>query len=104
MAHALSPELHISVPMDPLRAEDDRAFLEAQGRLAEFSLGNSLGVRPAEMLLKRGEVWSVTSDIIQKHKIDLVVKRSLSMGARDCRRWCWDWKRKRSSGKRLAPY
>jgi nucleotide-binding universal stress UspA family protein len=73
VAHALSPELHMSVPMDPLRAEDDRAFLEAQGRLAEFSLGNCLGVRPAEMLLKRGEVWSVTSDIIQKHKIDLVV-------------------------------
>jgi nucleotide-binding universal stress UspA family protein len=73
VAHALSPEPHLSVPMDPLPADADSAFLEAQGKLAEFALGNSLGVRPTEMLLERGDVWSVVSDIIQKNKIDLVV-------------------------------
>ena len=73
VAHVVSPELHMSVPLDPLPAEADPTFLEAQGKLAEFSLGNSLGVRPAKMLLKRGDVWSVISDIIQKNKIDLVV-------------------------------
>ena len=73
VAHAVSPELHMSVPLDPLPPDSDPAFLEAEGKLAEFSLGNSLGVRPAQMLLKRGDVWSVISDIIQKNKIDLVV-------------------------------
>jgi nucleotide-binding universal stress UspA family protein len=73
VAHALSPELHMSVPLDPLPADADPTFLEAQGKLAAFSLGNSLGVRPAEMLLKRGDVWNVVSDIIQNNKIDLVV-------------------------------
>ena len=73
MAHALSPEPHLSVPVDPLPKDADPAFLDAQGKLAEFALGNSLGVRPAEMLLERGEVWDVISDIIQKNKIDLVV-------------------------------
>jgi nucleotide-binding universal stress UspA family protein len=73
LAHALSPELHMSVPLDPLPPEADPAFLEAQGRLAEFSLGNSPGVKLAKVLLKRGDVWNVISDIIQKNKIDLVV-------------------------------
>ena len=73
VAHALSPELHMSVPLDPLPADADPTFLEGQRKLVEFSLGNSLGVRPAEMLLKRGDVWNVISDIIQKNKIDLVI-------------------------------
>jgi nucleotide-binding universal stress UspA family protein len=73
MAHALSPEPPLSVPVDPLPKDADPAFLDAQGKLAEFALGNSLGVRPAEMLLERGEVWDVISDIIKKNKIDLVV-------------------------------
>jgi nucleotide-binding universal stress UspA family protein len=73
VAHALSPELHLSVPLDPLPEDADPAFLEAQGKLAEFALGNSLGVRPPEMLLERGDIWTVISDIIQKNKIDLVV-------------------------------
>src|SRR4029077_2637291 len=60
-------------PVDPLPEDADSTLLEAQGKLAEFTLGNSLGVRPAEMLLERGDVWDVISDIIQKNKIDLVV-------------------------------
>ena len=73
VAHALSPEPHLSVPVDPLPVEADPAWLEAEGKLAEFALGNSLDVRPAEMLVERGDVWSVVSDIIQNDEIDLVV-------------------------------
>ena len=73
VAHALSPEPLLSVPLGPLPFEADPAWLEAEGKLAEFALGNSLGVRPAQMLLERGDVWSVISDIIQKNRIDLVV-------------------------------
>src|ERR1700686_5200363 len=73
VAHALSPEPHLSVPIDPLPKDADPAFLEAQGKLAEFAHSNSLGVRPTETLLGHGDVWSVVSDIIRKNKIDLVV-------------------------------
>jgi nucleotide-binding universal stress UspA family protein len=73
VAHALSPEPHLSVPVEALPADDDPTWLEAQGKLAEFAFGNSLGVRPAELLLDRGDIWSVISDFIQKNKIDLVV-------------------------------
>jgi len=73
VAHALSPEPHLSVPVDPLPLEDDPVWLEAEGKLAKFALGNPLGVRPAEMLLERGDFWNVISGIIQKNEIDLVV-------------------------------
>jgi nucleotide-binding universal stress UspA family protein len=73
VAHAVSPDPRLSVPVDPLPVEADPAWLEAEGKLVEFALGNSLGVRPAEMLVERGDVWSVISDIIQNQEIDLVV-------------------------------
>jgi nucleotide-binding universal stress UspA family protein len=73
VAHALRPEPRLSVPVDPLPVEADPAWLEAEGKLADFALGNTLGMRPAEMLLGRGDVWSVVSDIIQQNEIDLVV-------------------------------
>src|ERR1700690_4083645 len=61
VAHAVSPEPHLSVPVDPLPKDADPTFLKARGKLAEFALGNSLGVGPAETLLKRGDVWNVVS-------------------------------------------
>ena len=73
MAHALSPEPLLGVPLDRLPVEADPAWLEAESKLAEFTLGTSLDGRPAKMLLERGDVWDVISDIIQKNKIDLVV-------------------------------
>ena len=73
VAHALSPEPRLGVPLDAVPIEADLAWLEAEGNLAKFALGNSLGVKPAKMLLERGDVWDVISDIIKKNKIDLVV-------------------------------
>jgi nucleotide-binding universal stress UspA family protein len=73
VAHALSPEPHLSVPFDSLPVEADPAWLEAERKLAKFVFGSALEVRPAKVLLERGEVWSVISDIIRKNKIDLVV-------------------------------
>jgi nucleotide-binding universal stress UspA family protein len=73
VAHALSSEPYLSVPVDPLPIEADPAWLEAESKLAEFVLCNSRGVRPAKVLLERGDFWSVISGVIQKNKIGLVV-------------------------------
>ena len=73
VAHALSPEPLLGVPLDRLPVEADLAWLEAESKLAEFTLGTSLNGRPVKMLLERGDVWDVISGIIQKNKIDLVV-------------------------------
>src|SRR5690242_10432587 len=67
VAHVLSPEPRLSVPLDPLPVEDDPAWQEAEEKLADFALGNSPGVRPTKMLLERGVVWSVISEIIQEN-------------------------------------
>ncbi len=74
VAHALSPEPMLSVPLDPVPIDADPAHLKAEAKLVEFVLGdNSLQTRPAKMRLERGEVWKVIADIIQEDKIDLVV-------------------------------
>ncbi len=73
MAHAISPEPHLSVPLDPLPAHADPVRVHAERDLARFALAASIGNTAHEELLERGDVWSVMSDIIQKHKIDLVV-------------------------------
>jgi len=74
VAHALSPEPMLSVPLDPLPVEADPAHLEAEAKLVEFALGdNTLQTRPAKVLLERGEVWKVIADVIQNEQIDLVV-------------------------------
>lgn len=73
VAHALGPEPLLGVPVDPLPVDADPAWLEAEGKLAEFAFGSFPRTRPASLLLKRGEVWDVISEIIQKNEIDLVV-------------------------------
>ena len=73
VAHALGPEPLLGVPVDPLPVDADPAWLEAEGKLAEFAFGSFPRTRPARLLLKRGEVWDVISEIIQKNEIDLVV-------------------------------
>lgn len=72
VAHAVRPEPHLSVPLDPLPADADPVKLDAERNLADFArtvpIGNTL-----HEILERGDVWHVICDIIQKHKIDLVV-------------------------------
>jgi nucleotide-binding universal stress UspA family protein len=73
VAHALGPEPHLSAPLGRLPVEADLTWLEAETKLAEFILCHSRGVRPDKVLLERGNVWDVTSEVIKKNKIDLVV-------------------------------
>jgi nucleotide-binding universal stress UspA family protein len=74
IAHALSPEPPLSLPLVPLPVESDPVRLRAEAKLLDFVLGsNSIGATPAKVLLPRGEVWNVISEIIRKNQIDLVV-------------------------------
>jgi nucleotide-binding universal stress UspA family protein len=73
VAHAITPEPRLSGPVAPMPVEDDPAWLEADTKLAEYVLSSSRGVRPAKVLLERGDLWTVISGVIQKNEIDLVV-------------------------------
>jgi nucleotide-binding universal stress UspA family protein len=73
MARAISPEPHLSVTLDPLPAEGDPVQLDAARDLADFARTESFGYTPHEELLERGDLWTVISDVNQKHRIDLIV-------------------------------
>jgi nucleotide-binding universal stress UspA family protein len=73
IAHAISPEPHLSVPLDPLPVEADPVFVDAERNLADFARPELLRDTPHEEILEHGDCWNVISDIIQKHNIDLIV-------------------------------
>jgi nucleotide-binding universal stress UspA family protein len=73
VAHALRPEPHLTVPLEPMAISDDFAWLDAERNLAKFVLGHCLGNTPCDTVLRRGEFWDVISDVIHKNKIDLIV-------------------------------
>ncbi len=73
VAHALSPEPHLTVPLEPMPVSDDLVWLDAKRNLAKFVPGDSPGNPPCEVILRRGGFWDVISNVIQENKIDLVV-------------------------------
>lgn len=76
LAHAVRPEPRLSVPLEPLPLEDDRAWQKAQWDLLKFARSGALNGAPCETLLERGDFWTVISGLIREHKIDLVVAGS----------------------------
>jgi nucleotide-binding universal stress UspA family protein len=73
MAHAIAPEPHLSVPLDPLLANADPVRLDAERHLADLARVAAFGDTSHEELLEKGDVWNVILDIVQKHDIDLIV-------------------------------
>jgi nucleotide-binding universal stress UspA family protein len=73
VAHAVTPEPPLGVPLDPLPIEADGTWLQDQHKLAEFVQSDWLEKTAYEPFMERGDLWSVISDAIEKKKIDLVV-------------------------------
>jgi nucleotide-binding universal stress UspA family protein len=73
LGHAMSPEPHLTVPLDPLPGDVDTVRQEAQQNLADFARPELLGDTPYEEVLERGDFWNVISSMIRKHDIDLIV-------------------------------
>ncbi len=73
VGHAISPEPHLTVPLDPLPDDVDTVRQEAQQNLADFARPELLGDTPYEKVLERGDFWNVISSMIRKHEIDLIV-------------------------------
>lgn len=73
VAHAVAPEPYLSMPLEPIPMEFDLFWKNAQKKLAEFVSASSFGDVAHEEILRRGELWDVVSDIVQKNEIDLLV-------------------------------
>jgi nucleotide-binding universal stress UspA family protein len=76
MVHVLEPEPLLSVPLDPMPIEDDRAWQDAEWGLVKFARSGELGNKPCKTVLARGDFWTVIAGVISRHKIDLVVTGS----------------------------
>jgi len=73
LAHVISPEAHLSVPLDRLPHEADRVWDEARRNVAHFLEKNSLADVTHEEILERGDLWDVISSIITEKKIDVLI-------------------------------
>ena len=76
LAHALSREPHLSVPLEPLQVEDDPAWQEARWNLVKFARSGVLDNALYETVIERGDFGTVISDLIRTRKIDLVIAGS----------------------------
>ena len=73
IAHATEPEPRESVPLDPLPRELDRARIEAERQMKRIGKSAKLRDVPHNMIVERGGVWDVLSNIIEREHIDLLI-------------------------------
>ena len=73
VAHVVSPEAHLSVPIDRLPHEADPVWQEARRDTEHFLDHSALAKVPHEEIFERGELWDVISSIIAENEIDLLV-------------------------------
>lgn len=73
VAHVVSPEPPLGVPMDTLPMTVDPGWLNAKKHMDEFlAEGWPADIR-REIRLQRGDLWSAVSGMIEKDAIDLLV-------------------------------
>ncbi len=73
VTHAVTPEPHYNVPLEPLPLELDPLWQNAERRMVEFEAVQELQGTYHEMILEHGLPWSVISRVMRQHKIDLIV-------------------------------
>jgi nucleotide-binding universal stress UspA family protein len=73
IAHAVPPEPHYPVPMDPLPVDIDPIWQEAQGRMEIFASSHSFRGITHETVVEQGRPWEVVSRVLRTKDIDLLV-------------------------------
>lgn len=73
LAHAITPEPHRQIPTDPVPEEEAVVWLEARLKLDAFLRDPNLARVSSATLLERGDVRDVIPEMIEAHKVDLVV-------------------------------
>jgi len=73
VAHVVPHEAYLSVPLEPIPVDLDLFWNREKQNMADFASQCLFGNVPHEEILRRGELWDVIADIIEKKRIDLVV-------------------------------
>ncbi len=73
IVHATEPEPREPIPMDPLPREMDRARMEAERQMKRLGKSAKLRDFPHNLMVEKGEVWTVLSSVIAREHIDLLI-------------------------------
>ena len=73
IVHAVAPEPHQSVPMDPLPHEIDLEYAEAEAQMGGMDRRLESASVPHQTVLQRGRASDVVQCVIQQNKADLLV-------------------------------
>jgi nucleotide-binding universal stress UspA family protein len=73
VTHVVPHEPYLSVPLEPIPIDLDLFWNREKQSMAAFVAARALEEIPHEDILQRGELWDVISDVIERHKIDLIV-------------------------------
>ena len=73
VGHAIGFEPLLRLPMEPLPADFDLSWQDAERRMQEFTSTHPMQEIPCEALLEQGDLLPVLSDFIERFEIDLVV-------------------------------
>jgi len=73
IVHAAEAEPREAIPMDPLPRELDRARIEAERQMKRLGRTSKLKDLPHNLIVEKGDVWSVLSSIIEREHVDLLI-------------------------------
>lgn len=73
LAHVIRPDAYQLVPPDALGATLAQTRRFAEQQMGELLVSGRLRGIPHQVLLGEGELWSVLSEFLQRHEIDLIV-------------------------------
>lgn len=73
VVHAVPPEPHYSVPLEPIPINLDPAWREARDRMAEFERAHCFGDIRHETVIEQGTPWDVVARTLRKQRTDLLV-------------------------------
>jgi nucleotide-binding universal stress UspA family protein len=73
VVHCVEPEPVLSMPMEPVPQDMDFNWRAAKERMDQFVRARPLEGTAHETLLLQGDLWTVVSDVIRRHEIDLIV-------------------------------
>lgn len=72
VAHAVPPE-PVMMPMEPMPLDLNFEWINAEKKMAAFNANYPLNLTRHETVLEQGELWTVVSNLIERHEIDLLV-------------------------------
>jgi nucleotide-binding universal stress UspA family protein len=73
VTHVVPPEPYLTVPLEPIPIDLDLFWNREKQNMADFVSAKALEEIPHEDILQRGELWDVISNVIDQHRIDLIV-------------------------------